>query len=88
MIISIAVNSSSQLSNRMARPSSSSASASAFSWERFETRTLLAPRLLSARAAFSLVSPAPMTSTCCDLSESKIDPANSTATELTEMLPR
>ena len=42
----------------------------------------------SARAAFSLVSPAPMTSTCCDLSESKIDSANSTATELTEMLPR
>ena len=29
-----------------------------------------------------------MTSTCCDLSESKIDSASSTATELTEMLPR
>ena len=56
--------------------------------ERFETRTLCAPRLLRARAAFSLVSPAPMTSTCRDLSESKMDSANSTATELTEMLPR
>ncbi len=48
---------------------------------------LCAPRLSSARAVFSLVSPAPIIITCRARNESKIFSASSTATEPTDTLP-
>ena len=88
MRISISRHCSSQIAKGTAIPLRAIASSSARCGERLLTRKSETPRELKARNVFSLVSPAPSTSTFRPRKSPKIFSAKSTATDPTETDPR